>query len=423
MATAIQLQGAIGETVSDGETTYWALVGGLNKNSTEANVATRMYSTVTLANLLVRVTSNTTTASSTIRSRKNTANGNLSVSIGAAATGEFEDTSSTDSLADGDDSNYQVVSGGGGLLRPSIVSCTIEEVSTMTSYLGLTLSLIIARGTTRFGHLNGRWVDEATETNAQYTIRMAATWSRLRGRVLSNATANGGDFRSRVNGANGNQVAAFGGGATGDFEDASNSDTLADGDEIGYQIDAFGGGSPANATIGRVQTRLVTTTDQFLTATGGLNTIDDSTTNFLILSGDNIDDLTESQSQGKMRGSAGGFDVADLFAHVKTNGLDGTTTIRNRKGGADGNLSISITSGQTGFFEDNASSDSYADGDEGNYSVVTGGTTGTILIDSIGLEFEETAAVGGAFGQRSGVWRIPDSPRYRNIENVDDIPE
>lgn len=57
-----------------------------------------------------------------------------------------------------------------------------------------------------------------------------------------------------------------------------------------------------------------------------------------------------------------------------------TGTLRVRKNGANATQVISVTSNQTGQFEDTTHSDSFISTDDINYSFVTGGSVGGVFI-------------------------------------------
>ena len=63
---------------------------------------------------------------------------------------------------------------------------------------------------------------------------------------------------------------------------------------------------------------------------------------------------------------------------------------RVRKNGANATQFISVTSSQTGQFEDTTNSDNFISTDDINYSFITGGTTGTFTATHIGLKILNT---------------------------------
>jgi len=117
---------AFGTVFDDGETNYIVGEGSLGSSSVEANVQTEARVAITLTNLFVRVLANSLNSGSTLRTRRNGGNGNLNVSIGAGATGEFEDIVNSDGYAAADLYNFQLVTGpDNGTIALTIIS--VEE--------------------------------------------------------------------------------------------------------------------------------------------------------------------------------------------------------------------------------------------------------------------------------------------------------
>ena len=74
------------------------------------------------------------------------------------------------------------------------------------------------------------------------------------------------------------------------------------------------------------------------------------------------------------------YTLDNLFVLVTANNVDNASTIRTRKNGANGGLSVSVAANTTGDFEDQAGSDSLIDGDTWGYQVVVGaGAGGDVL--------------------------------------------
>lgn len=66
------------------------------------------------------------------------------------------------------------------------------------------------------------------------------------------------------------------------------------------------------------------------------------------------------------------YTLADMWLRIQANDLTGSTTVRSRRNGANGNQSVSIGAGVTGIFEDTVNSDSIAVGDRFNSQIITG---------------------------------------------------
>src|SRR5690349_17266000 len=91
----------------------------------------------------------------------------------------------------------------------------------------------------------------AAESNAQITRRVPGVESNLYIRVNTNDRGTS-TLRFRINGGDGNQVVSITASTTGEFEDTSNTDTIAAGDLTDYQITGGAGGT--TLTFGIVST-------------------------------------------------------------------------------------------------------------------------------------------------------------------------
>src|SRR6476659_7623170 len=94
-----------GSTTTANTDSYWPLSGQILNppTTTEANNDIKVQQAGTLSNLYARVQTNSiASANTTIITRKNAGNGGQTLTIGSSATGEFEDTSGTDTIAAGD---------------------------------------------------------------------------------------------------------------------------------------------------------------------------------------------------------------------------------------------------------------------------------------------------------------------------------
>src|SRR5689334_6977153 len=100
-----QVSGGDSAALGSAQTRYSQVSGQATAESTEANAQiTVRYANLTVTNLIVNISANSLsggTATSTIRTRVAGAYGNNSVSINNGATGQFADTSSSDSVSTG----------------------------------------------------------------------------------------------------------------------------------------------------------------------------------------------------------------------------------------------------------------------------------------------------------------------------------
>ena len=221
------------------ETSYWFLGGGIAKSTTEVNQQTIFRLQGTLSNLYVRVTANTITTASTLRTRKNVANGGQSVSITASTSGEFTDSSGTDTVAATDKFCYQFVPGAAtNTLTFYLHSCIFDATTdTVTRTVTMDATSLTTASTTWYAPLTGRvGTATTTETNAKRRMRKSFTLRNVGANVTTNR-ATTSTLRSRKNGANGNlAISITGGGATGWYEDTSSTDTVSAGEDWNWSI-------------------------------------------------------------------------------------------------------------------------------------------------------------------------------------------
>ncbi len=372
-----------------GATRYVPPSSSLLMQTTEAKAQVIARDSYTLADLYVRVIANATTASSTVRSRVGGANGNQSVSIGAGATGVFQDTVNSDSLVDGNLFNSQVVVGAGGTLKVSIIAYTLATAANTTPILVSHWPYTIAFGQTRYAPPVGA-VDFTTTTEArtQYTFRTAATLSNLRVYLSMNLNNGSSTFRTRVNGVNGDQSVTVPASTTGAFEDTTNTDSISPGDPVNLQ--AVTGGTLGNMTINIAQMKSNSARRQ-VAATSCLSvTLAANLTRFLPVEGFSQWYATvEADSQVA---ALTPFTARNMFVNVPTNSVDGASVFTMRKNGANGNLTVTVPDSTTGTFEDTTHTDTFIETDTLSWQIVTGGTAGTMEITAVGFELEQPAA-------------------------------
>lgn len=81
--------------------------------------------------------------------------------------------------------------------------------------------------------------------------------------------------------------------------------------------------------------------------------------------------------------------LSDIYTYISDNSINGTSTLRIRINGGNGTQVVSIGSSTTGHLTDATptNTDTVAVADEINYSLVTGGSSGTALVRSIITNF------------------------------------
>lgn len=234
-------------------TRYYEIQGGGSNggSATEADVQYRIRTAGTWENLNVRVTANTRVGATTYRSRINTAYGNQSISVAAAATGVFEDTTNTDAVVATDllDIEYVQAAGGGSLTtqsRSSELNCPNAGYHLIA---GSSVFNTLGAGATSYVPISGPLSSTATESLTQTKLNIITALSNLFAYIVGNTVLATTTIRTRVGGANGNQSLSIGTLATGIFEDTTNSDILTAASIVNYQVVVGAGGTSITLTM------------------------------------------------------------------------------------------------------------------------------------------------------------------------------
>ena len=368
-------------SVNAGNTRYvHAGNSGLLARTTETDVQVTWNVGGTLSNLTLRVSTNATTASSTFRTRLNAGNGGQSVSIGAGATGFFEDTTNTDTIASGDEVNYQMVAGTGGAIA-FVHAGTVFDATTNRSmiYVASTLESRSAAAT-RHASIGGGDETSSGEDNAETTMLVAGTARNMSVRVLTNPRSGTSTFLLRKNNADTALTLSIGAGATGYFEDASNTVAVAADDEICFG-NTVGTGSGSMQWIGEALQYDTTTGQYQVCANSGGGTIAFGVTSFMGFAGDAYS-ATETDAECRIQIAEVG---QKLYFYSAINTLDGATTVTLRENGADTSVTLSVGAGATGWFTDATNTNTFADDDRACIELTAAGTTGSMTFSATGV--------------------------------------
>jgi len=342
-----------------------------------------------LGGLSVVVSANTfTTAALTVRTRKNGANVNQVVSVTAGSTGIFSDIVNVDELVDGDTYNSQVTADAGGSGTAQLRSISIWQRATQNHRVQYGVAndglVSFVASTTYFCHVAGDIGLETVENSVKAQIDIAGTLKNLQVGVSVNGRSTSTVVTVRKNNGNGNQTITIPASTTGFFEDVTNTDSIAVGDDINYTI-IMGTGT------GTFGVRIITST--FETTTNNANNIYSSTalgrsriaadTNNSNIAGMiQVNSLTEATTNQNTNFD---FSVAsNLKCYISANTNTGASTLRLRKNAANANQVVTITASTTGLFEDVSNTDVIAEDDDVNYQW-TGGTTLTSVCHWMGM--------------------------------------
>jgi hypothetical protein len=379
-------QGASGTNSRAASATGYARLTGNGRHtvtSGESGRTTLWRTTGVLSNLYINILTNDRGAS-TFRTRKASADANLVVSITASTTGGFEDTSNSDVVTAGEEWHSQIITGAGGTVFTYDVDSVIFSANTNTvlKFGGGDGSSVTAASTTEpinpYG--NSKPLAGGADSDAGQTMRTAGTLKNLYLYTNSNARTTTTTFRSRVNSAFGNLTLSVTAGATGSFEDTSNSDTIASGDLVNFSV-TTDTGTEALALSG-ITAEFETTNSmaQYVAGNEAGSTQLVSVTTYYPFAGFLGASTTEANKTIEANLP---FTASLLQINVTANTISDSSTLRLRKNSADGNQVVTITGSTTGIFQDTTNSDFILATDDVNYSIVTGATGTSLVLRSI----------------------------------------
>lgn len=203
------------------------LYGAPGGIGTEAPQQSRVATPGTLSRYTIIVTANSITTTSQSVIRKNAANGNQAVNIGAGLTGVFTNAGQTDAVVAGDLICGSLVNGNpGGTITFSACGASFHNIASATNdgfnaFSGSSITVPY------YGRPTGAFVySSSSEALAQLAFGFNVTLSLMEVQITANVASAASTLVSRVNGANGNQLATIGAGLTGWFQDTANIDTL-----------------------------------------------------------------------------------------------------------------------------------------------------------------------------------------------------
>gem|GEM_PF-3957455 len=235
-------QGSAGWDMSgpNSSTVYCGLGGYPGSSTYVLGTATEAYAQFkcrtagTLKNMCLYTSSNSRNVTDTFRVRINGVNGNVVISRGASATGLFENTTNTDSVASGDLINFSIT-GGASASTSRIDVLGVEMYTTNNKF------------NTIASESEGLLQNPATTTSyafagdpyygGQSISPMAFTASNMQIYISANSgLSSNSTFAFRKNATNGNQIISIPVNSTGLFEDTVNTDSVVINDLINTRL-------------------------------------------------------------------------------------------------------------------------------------------------------------------------------------------
>ena len=391
------LTACVSDATTVNTTTYMSFGGEATDSTSQTTTSTLFRSGGTLTGLYCRITANTIAGTSTFLTRKNAStDGNLTISIGSSATGEFEEAApSSDTVTAGDQWYYKFVPGAATNTATFTVRSCFFEATTNTVQRCILKDAVnkTTASTTWFYPIMGDMAGNiTTETNMKTRIQKSGTFKNFGCQVSANR-AQTTTLRIRKDSgggsANGNgAVSITGGGATGWYEDTGSSDTVSAGEDWNWSITT--GTGTDTLTVNNVCVDYETTTGigmQGISHSSGVGYVD-NTTRFVGLGGllaNGTPEQTETNFQMKARVA---LTYSNLTCRVTANDATNAATIELRDD--TGSTSVGgaiITAGTTGIFTDASDTFAAATADELNFriNVPTESGTHTVTISMISI--------------------------------------
>lgn len=357
--------------VADNTSRYVPVIGAMNNlsgGSTEKQLPVRYAST--FRNLQIYVPENTTTTvTSTATLMKNASATAVTLSVGAGLTGIFEDTTHSVAFANTDLVNmkYTVPSEAGALrMTVSVLGVEIEPDDSskcITWFACVSSGSFTFDSATRYIVPAGTFASStAAEGSQKYRFRISTTLKYLFVEIGANTRSTTSTIGVRKNGANGNQTLSIGAGLTGQFEDTSNTDSFAAGDDFNFfHTHSTGGGGLSPRIISCVCESANGEFPMVVGSNVGMNVTYGTSDLFVGAAGYlNTTHTTEANTQFLPRFF---FVAKELGARASTNNLgSGSTVITVRDNSADSALTITFPSSTAGLIEDTTNKVPYVSG-------------------------------------------------------------
>lgn len=336
----------------------------------------------TFSNMSVYVSANTLSINATVEFRKNSGAGNLTVTLTSSTTGLFVDSTHSDSISVGDTINYRSVVGAG------TGAATIQFANIVFSPSS-NWRLFGYNSNQNFGAANiyraiSGFSNDSAEANSRNKFRTAGTLQKSQIIVTTNTSAVDDVIVMRINGASVNLTMTVTALTTGSFEDTTHTDAVAVNDLVNWMTTNTGGTVTASICKVEFVATSSTVTPQ-LAHIGGINVTAGNTT-YVNTSGRYFNNATEVNRQCPVDFN---YTCSDLEINVSANATTSNSTFDLRVNGASSALTVTVTSGTTGFFQDVTHTVTGSNGDLINYRVVNGGG-GTLSFVSSDMLMNET---------------------------------
>lgn len=375
-AHQIYINKGLGTTLNATATIYWGItepsLGGSSTTETDKYYYLRTDGGA-FSNLALYISANTLSVAGTYRFRRNGANGSQSISIGAGITGLFEDFSNIDACLKDDFVDLQWAGGGGtGTASVEVTSVALDPDSNTRFYGPFTSSVNLSDTTQNclsIGSGNANDSD-ANEAFTQARFKVAGTLKNLQLNIASNNSTTTLTVASRINGVTGNLAISVTTLSTGYFQDSTHTDSVAVDDLVNLRSSGGSGGSTVSTrSYGVAFTSNDSRSNEAVaasnTAVGAGNTRYGSIVGLI-----QPNQTSEVTVQTPLDFY---YSISKASCYISANATTSASTLDIRVNAVSTSLSISITAGTTGRFEDTVHSVSGHPRDKINCRFVNGG--------------------------------------------------
>jgi len=408
-------------SINSSQTRYIACANGNESiNGAEASVQIKYNVIGTFSNQQCTVSANTLNGTTTLRTRINTANGNGVISITSSTTGYFEDASNTDTIAADDLVNFSLVSAGSsGSITVACVGIIFDASSNNFNRFAGSFNGFSTASVTRYYPLCGAGAVTSTEANTRLTVKDSFTGQNFYVYIASNARTTTTTLRTRKNGANGAMSVSVTTGATGLFEDNSNTDSLVSGDTYNLALTTSTGTGTIQPRVTSVA--LVNSSDKSLTmASGGTARIVTAGNTFYAEAGASCLATSSTEADVALRAR----DVArmsNFAAYISFNDSNVTATAVTRIDGADGNQTFSVGAGATGAFTDSTNTDLLSVTSKINFKYSAPAGTGGTDFRLVSVHFSPATSIKTILGLAVASVKTVDNLAIASVKTFDGL--
>jgi len=248
--------------------------------------------------------------------------------------------------------------------------------------------------------VSGNSVQNTTEARAERQNPVAVVYSNIRAYVSANVASKAAVLTVRRNAAGSASTVTVGAGLTGWFEDTTNQVQFSADDEHCLEIARTDAGTITFKRI--IVDALVESPNSALLSgdNGGVSLTTASVTRYITANGALGIQTTEIE---QLKGYVTRAATAQMMrVNVYANARSTTNTFNFRVNGANGNQTIPIGAGLTGWFEDASNTDTIAAGDYITYSIVTGTGSGSFNFDFPQVSLEDASTSANLVGFANG---------------------